>query len=360
MAKGVEDSAYYRWARFVALNEVGGDPARFGSTVAEFHAAQQRRAERYAGVDDDAVDARHQAQRGRAGPAGRAGRAARPSGRSWCAAGWPGTRWPTGRWRTWSGRTWSARGRCRASGRTPTWRRRPARPAPRRRGPTPDEEFEGRLHALVDAAFDDPATSRGDRRVRRPDRAVRLVELAVAEAAAADDARRPRRLPGHRAVGLLPGRPGQPPAGRLRAAPRAAGRAGRRRRCRPSTRPAPPSCSSSRARCGPGATTRSGSPGTSRWRSPARRADHVVAFDRGGVVAGGDPAAGGAGRATAGATPRCSCPTAPWRDLLTGERVVSDVAGIAGGRAAHPPAGGAARPGVTACCGPLRRRRLRR
>ena len=49
MAKGVEDSAYYRWSRFVALNEVGGDPARFGSTVAEFHAAQQRRAERQAG-----------------------------------------------------------------------------------------------------------------------------------------------------------------------------------------------------------------------------------------------------------------------------------------------------------------------
>jgi (1->4)-alpha-D-glucan 1-alpha-D-glucosylmutase len=46
MAKGVEDSAYYRWARFVALNEVGGDPARFGSTVAEFHEAQRRRADR--------------------------------------------------------------------------------------------------------------------------------------------------------------------------------------------------------------------------------------------------------------------------------------------------------------------------
>ena len=27
MAKGVEDTAYYRYARFVALNEVGGDPA---------------------------------------------------------------------------------------------------------------------------------------------------------------------------------------------------------------------------------------------------------------------------------------------------------------------------------------------
>ncbi|MGR6964963.1 malto-oligosyltrehalose synthase [Geodermatophilus sp. URMC 61] len=46
MAKGVEDSAYYRWARFVMLNEVGGDPARFGSTVQEFHEAQQRRLER--------------------------------------------------------------------------------------------------------------------------------------------------------------------------------------------------------------------------------------------------------------------------------------------------------------------------
>ena len=30
MAKGVEDTAFYRWTRFVALNEVGGDPARFG------------------------------------------------------------------------------------------------------------------------------------------------------------------------------------------------------------------------------------------------------------------------------------------------------------------------------------------
>ncbi|MGH3616386.1 MAG: malto-oligosyltrehalose synthase [Pseudonocardia sp.] len=39
MAKGVEDTAFYRWNRFVALNEVGGDPARFGVSRAEFHAA---------------------------------------------------------------------------------------------------------------------------------------------------------------------------------------------------------------------------------------------------------------------------------------------------------------------------------
>ncbi|HVE97070.1 MAG TPA: malto-oligosyltrehalose synthase [Pseudonocardiaceae bacterium] len=42
-AKGVEDTAYYRWTRFVALNEVGGDPARFGLEVDGFHAALAHR-----------------------------------------------------------------------------------------------------------------------------------------------------------------------------------------------------------------------------------------------------------------------------------------------------------------------------
>ncbi|MGI8813879.1 MAG: malto-oligosyltrehalose synthase [Pseudonocardia sp.] len=42
-AKGVEDTAFYRWNRLVALNEVGGAPARFGVSVAEFHAAASAR-----------------------------------------------------------------------------------------------------------------------------------------------------------------------------------------------------------------------------------------------------------------------------------------------------------------------------
>ena len=42
-AKGVEDTAFYRWNRFVALNEVGGDPARFSLSVAGFHAANLAR-----------------------------------------------------------------------------------------------------------------------------------------------------------------------------------------------------------------------------------------------------------------------------------------------------------------------------
>ena len=37
MAKGVEDTAFYRYNRLVALNEVGGDPDRFGVSPAEFH-----------------------------------------------------------------------------------------------------------------------------------------------------------------------------------------------------------------------------------------------------------------------------------------------------------------------------------
>ena len=43
MAKGVEDTAYYRYSRFVALNEVGGDPARFGLGPDGFHDAARRR-----------------------------------------------------------------------------------------------------------------------------------------------------------------------------------------------------------------------------------------------------------------------------------------------------------------------------
>lgn len=37
MAKGVEDTAFYCFNRFVALNEVGGNPERFGVSVDDFH-----------------------------------------------------------------------------------------------------------------------------------------------------------------------------------------------------------------------------------------------------------------------------------------------------------------------------------
>jgi malto-oligosyltrehalose synthase len=42
MAKGVEDTAFYRWPRLAALNEVGGEPDRFGIEPGEFHAFAAR------------------------------------------------------------------------------------------------------------------------------------------------------------------------------------------------------------------------------------------------------------------------------------------------------------------------------
>lgn len=42
MAKGVEDTAFYRYHRLICLNEVGGDPGRFGVDLRQFHGACAR------------------------------------------------------------------------------------------------------------------------------------------------------------------------------------------------------------------------------------------------------------------------------------------------------------------------------
>ncbi len=47
MAKGVEDTAFYRYGRLLALNDVGGDPSRFGVDVERFHAGCVERADRF-------------------------------------------------------------------------------------------------------------------------------------------------------------------------------------------------------------------------------------------------------------------------------------------------------------------------
>jgi (1->4)-alpha-D-glucan 1-alpha-D-glucosylmutase len=47
MAKGVEDTAFYRYGRLLALNDVGGDPSRFGIEVEAFHAGCLERAHRF-------------------------------------------------------------------------------------------------------------------------------------------------------------------------------------------------------------------------------------------------------------------------------------------------------------------------
>ena len=46
-AKGIEDTAFYRYVRLLALNDVGGDPGRWGVSVDAFHAGNLERARRF-------------------------------------------------------------------------------------------------------------------------------------------------------------------------------------------------------------------------------------------------------------------------------------------------------------------------
>ena len=46
-AKGLEDTAFYRYNLLLSLNDVGGDPERFGRSIREFHEAAARRQEEW-------------------------------------------------------------------------------------------------------------------------------------------------------------------------------------------------------------------------------------------------------------------------------------------------------------------------
>ena len=45
--RAIEDTAFYRYGRLLALNDVGGDPGRFGIGAERFHAANAERARRF-------------------------------------------------------------------------------------------------------------------------------------------------------------------------------------------------------------------------------------------------------------------------------------------------------------------------
>ncbi len=46
-AKGIEDTAFYRYVRLLALNDVGGDPGRWSVSVDDFHVGNAERARRF-------------------------------------------------------------------------------------------------------------------------------------------------------------------------------------------------------------------------------------------------------------------------------------------------------------------------
>ena len=155
MAKGVEDTAFYRYTRLGTLTEVGAEPTEFSVSAEEFHHRHAAPAGGPATVHDHAVHARHQAQRGRAGPGSRSSRNCRTSGRPrWPpSANWP--RCPTAPSRTCCGRQSSVPGRRRGNVCRATQRRLPARRGNSTTWTNPDEDFEARVKAAVDAAFDD-------------------------------------------------------------------------------------------------------------------------------------------------------------------------------------------------------------
>ena len=66
MAKGLEDTAFYIYNRLAALNEVGGEPQRFGLSGGRVSPPERRAAEAMAGDAPRNFHARHEAERRRA------------------------------------------------------------------------------------------------------------------------------------------------------------------------------------------------------------------------------------------------------------------------------------------------------
>ncbi|HKD98981.1 MAG TPA: malto-oligosyltrehalose synthase, partial [Micromonosporaceae bacterium] len=156
MAKGVEDTAFYRFNRFVALNEVGGAPDRFGLSVDEFHDAAARRQRKWpAGMTTLST---HDTKRGEDVRARLAVLAEIPD--EWHATV---SRWAAAAplddadlasllWQTVVGAWPIERERLHA------YALKAAREAAASTAwDDPDEAFEERMRALVDSVYDDPA-----------------------------------------------------------------------------------------------------------------------------------------------------------------------------------------------------------
>ena len=208
-------------------------------------------------------------------------------------------------------------------------RRRRRKPRCTRPGPTRTPATTTRWRAFVSRDPRRPGASSPTWRRSWPSTSSSSAagSLAGPDDAAADLPRRARPVPGHRGVGPVPGRPGQPPAGRLRPPPRLLGElAG-----------AGPEAALARADEGgpklwlihrllghrrrhPGGLRR----GSGYQPLPVRgpRAGHVVAFARTGGLAVVVPRLV-AGLATTGPGPRVALPGGAWTDVLTGDRAVA-------------------------------------
>ena len=225
MAKGVEDTAFYRYGRLLALNDVGGDPSRFGISVDAFHQGNAERARRF--PNNLLVTQTHDTKRSgdvRARIGALAGMpeewAARV--RRWLEACSP-LRGPdaverylifqtlVGAWPIEPERLEAyVEKALREAKRNTNWIE-------------PDTAYEERVKAFCRTLYQHrPFMADFEPFAAEVARAGDRAALGAA-AAQADRARRARHLPGRRAARAVSGRPRQPPPGRLGAPPRAAG-----------------------------------------------------------------------------------------------------------------------------------------
>ena len=170
MAKGVEDTAFYRYHRLVSLNEVGGDPGTFGRPLAAFHEHCARLARHW--PDTMVTLSTHDTKRSAdvrspdqpaVGDAGRVVGSGRPGGPS-TTTGTVTASTRIGPWSCSSTRPSSVRGRSRRTGWWPRSSSRPRRPSSTRRGrrPTPTyDEAVARFAAAVIADADVRGRPRG-------------------------------------------------------------------------------------------------------------------------------------------------------------------------------------------------------
>ena len=246
-AKGVEDTTFYIYNRLISLNEVGGEPDRFGAAPGARPRLQRDATGAVARMPVASVDPRHQAERGRPGPDQRAlGDARRLVGRlrQLGRAQRSATRRQVdddGRPRRATKSTCSTRRRS-APGRSAT---SDARSTPSFRDRIRDYMLKAIHEAKVhtswinpNADYDEavrPSSPHPRRSGNSPSSTTSacssggsavygLDQRAGPDPAEAHDAGSTRHLSGDRAVGLQPGRPGQPPPRRLRATRPAAGR----------------------------------------------------------------------------------------------------------------------------------------
>ena len=157
MAKGIEDTTFYRWHRLIALDEVGGDPRSLDAPDAErLHAWAREQAERFPlGLTtlsthdtkrSEDVRARLLARRRGYRRLGR--RAGRP-----CGSTRPSTT-STSRPPTCSSRRCSAPGRSSTTGSSPTWRRRRNESKQFTSWNDPDERYEVRVSDFAARCLD--------------------------------------------------------------------------------------------------------------------------------------------------------------------------------------------------------------